>query len=207
MRHHRATPTAGTDGMSRAHHDAVRSLPPIACCLGVLTTTQPAWCVQSTRLPPGARVRLEAPSLGGQLMGTLVRLENDTLTMEEDGQAEGLRLIILTDSIARLEVRHERSLALEGAGAGLLTGTLVALTADPNWLDENGNCTTMECIAYKVSPQLGTRLAVLGVVGTLLGVIAGSGEKKHSWEQVPLRRLEVGPAPGGGMALGLRISF
>jgi len=152
-------------------------------------------------------VRLEAPSLGGRLTGTLVRLENDTLTMEEDGQAEGLRLIILTDSIARLEVRHERSLALEGAGAGLLTGTLVALTADPNWLDENGNCTTLECIAYKVSPHLGTRLAVLRVVGTLLGVIAGSGEKKHSWVQVPLQRVEVGPTPGGGMALGLRISF
>jgi hypothetical protein len=169
--------------------------------------THPAWCVQTTRLQPGARVRLEAPSQGGQLTGTLVRLVNDTLAMEEDGQAAGLRLIILTDSIARLEVRHERSLALEGAGAGLLAGTLVALTADPNWLDENGNCTTLECIAYKVSPHLDTRLAVLGVVGTLLGAIAGSGEKRHSWVQVPLRRLDVGPTPGGGLALGLRISF
>jgi len=58
-----------------------------------------------------------------------------------------------------------------------------------------------------VSPHLDTRLAVLGAAGTLLGVIAGSGEKKRSWVQVPLERLEVGPAPGGGLALGLRISF
>ena len=185
----------------------MRSLPPIACCLAVLTMTQPAWCAQTTRLQPGARVRLEAHSQGGQLTGTLVRFENDTLAMEEDGQPAGLRLIILTDSISRLEVRQERSLALEGAAAGLLAGTLVALTADPNWLDENGNCTTLECIAYNVSPHLDTRLAVLGVVGTLLGVIAGSGEKTHSWLQVPLQRLEVGPTPGGGLALGLRISF
>jgi len=169
--------------------------------------TQPAWCVQTNRLAPGARVRLEAPSLGGQLTGTLIALENDTLAMEEDGQAAGLRLIIRTDSIARLEVRRERSRAAEGAGYGLLAGTLVALAADPNWLDENGDCTTMECIAYKVSPHFETRLAVLGVVGTLLGVIAGSGEKTHRWAQVDLQRVHVAPAPSGGLALGFSISF
>ncbi len=152
-------------------------------------------------------MRLDAPSQGGRLTGTLVAVESDTLVVREDGQAEGLRLIILTDSIARLEVRRERSMAFEGAGMGLLAGVLTALAADPNWVDENGECTTLPCVAYKVSPHLDTRLAVLGLVGTLLGAIGGSGEKTHSWVQVPLQRLEVGPTTGGGMALGLRISF
>jgi hypothetical protein len=169
--------------------------------------TQPAWCAQTNRLAPGARVRLEAPSLGGRLVGTLVALENDTLAIQEDGQADGLRLIIRTDSIARLEVRRERSMALEGAGVGLLAGALTALAADPNWLDENGDCTTLSCIAYKVSPHLDTRLAVFGTLGTLLGAIAGSGEKTHRWARVDLKRVHIAPAPSGGLALGFSISF
>ena len=152
-------------------------------------------------------MRLDAPSQGGHLTGTLVAVESDTLVVREDGQAEGLRLIIVTDSISRLEVRRARSMALEGAGLGLLAGTLVALVADPNWVDENGECTTLPCVAYEVSPHLDTRLAVLGLVGTLAGVIAGSGEKTYTWSQVPLARLQVGPAPGGGLAFGVRISF
>jgi len=169
--------------------------------------TQPAWCAQNNRLAPGARVRLEAPSLGGRLVGTLVAVENDTLTMQEDGQAAGLRLIIRTDSIARLEVRRERSMALEGAGVGLLAGALTALVADPNWLDENGDCTTLSCIAYKVSPHLDTRLAVFGTLGTLLGAIAGSGEKTRRWVGVDLKRVHVAPAASGGLALGFNITF
>ena len=152
-------------------------------------------------------MRLDAPSQGGLLTGTLVAVESDTLVVREDGQAEGLRLIILADSVSRLEVRRERSRALEGAGLGLLVGSLVALAADPNWVDENGECTTLPCVAYEVSPHLDTRLAVLGLVGTLAGVIAGSGEKTYTWSHVPLERLQVGPAPGGGLAFGVRISF
>lgn len=152
-------------------------------------------------------MRLDAPNQGGRLTGKLLAMESDTLVMEEDGQAAGLRLIILTDSISRIEVRRERSMALEGAGVGLLAGILAALAADPNWVDENGECTTLPCVAYQVSPHLDKRLAVLGLAGTLLGAIAGAGEKTHRWVQVPLQRLEVGPTPGGGMALGVRLTF
>jgi hypothetical protein len=50
-----------------------------------------------------------------------------------------------------------------------------------------------------VSPHADTRVAVLGGVGALLGTIVGSETKTVSWARVPLR--------GGGLALGLRISF
>ncbi len=164
----------------------------------------------SRELEPGARVRLEVSSLG-RITGTLVAWEPDTLVVREDGQAEGLRLIILADSVSRIDVRRERRMTLEGAGVGLLVGTLLAVTASPDGVDENGDCTPLACLAYKVSPKLDTRIAVLGLVGALVGalagVIVGSETKTHTWSRVPLERLDVGPAPGGGLAFGVRISF
>lgn len=152
-------------------------------------------------------MRLDAPSQGGRLTGTLLAVESDTLVMEEDGQAAGLRLIILTDSISRLEVRRERSMAFEGAGLGLLGGTLLALVASPDCTDENGEDQTLACLAYKVSPNPETRFFALAVVGTLVGVMVGSETKTQKWAPVRLPRPFIGPTPGGGMALGLRISF
>ncbi len=90
---------------------------------------------------------------------------------------------------------------------GLLVGTLLAVTASQDWVDENGDCTPLPCLAYKVSPNLDTRIAVLGLIGALAGAIAGSETKTHTWSRVPLERLDVGPAPAGGLALGVRISF
>ncbi len=147
-------------------------------------------------------MRLDAPSQGGRLTGTLVAVESDTLVVREDGQAEGLRLIILTDSIARLEVRRERSMAFEGAGVGLFAGILAALAADPNWVDENGECTTLPCVAYKVSPHLDTRLAVLGVVGTLLGAIAGSGRRRTAGCKCRCSDSRLAPRRGAGWRWG-----
>ena len=186
----------------------MRSLPAFACCLAALAVSRPAWCAQARppRLEPGARVRLDVPSLG-RITGTLVTWEPDTLVVREDGQAEGLGLIILADSVSRIDVRRERRMTLEGAGVGLLVGTLLAVTASPDWVDDNGDCTPLACLAYKVSPNLDTRIAVLGLVGALAGAIAGSETKTHTWSRVPLERLHVSPAQGDGLAFGVRISF
>src|SRR6266699_516783 len=175
---HRSNRTAVSCGTSPAQRDLVRSLPTFACCLAALAVSRPALCAQAPppRLEPGARVRLEVSSLG-RITGTLVAWEPDTLVVREDGQAEGLRLILL------------------------------AVTASPEDVDENGDCTPLACLAYKVSPKLDTRIAVLGLVGALAGVIVGSEAKTHTWSRVPLDRLDVGPAPGGGLAFGVRISF
>jgi len=186
----------------------VRSLPAFACCLAALAVSRPALCAQARppRLEPGARVRLDAPSLG-RITGTLVAWEPDTLVVREDGQAEGLNLIVLADSVSRIDVRRERRMTLEGVGVGLLVGTLVAVTASPDWVDENGDCTPLACRVYQISPNLDTRIAVLGLVGALAGAIAGSETKTHTWSHVPLERLHVGAAPGGGLAFGARIPF
>ncbi|MGB5081048.1 MAG: hypothetical protein WBO23_09940 [Burkholderiales bacterium] len=159
------------------------------------------------RLDPGTRIRFDAPSLGGRLTGTLVSWESDTLVVRVDGDAEGLALILPADSVRRIDVRRQRRMTLEGAGVGLVGGALLALVASPDWLDENGNCLTLPCLAYEVSPHLDTRVAVLGFAGLLLGTIVGSETKTATWAPVHLERLTVRPAPDGGLALGVRLTF
>lgn len=187
-------------------------MPPVAaivCCLVLLAVPRAAVCAQAglPRPAPGARIRFDTPSLGGPLTGTLVAWESDTLVVRVDGDAAGLRLIVPADSLTRMDVRRERRMTLEGLGLGLLGGTFLAVVASPDWVDENGECATLPCIAYKVSPQLDTRVAVLGFTGALLGTIIGSETKKVTWAPVHLERLRVGPATHGGLALGVRITF
>ena len=158
------------------------------------------------RLEPGARVRFDAPSLAGRVTGTVVAWESDTLFVNVDGDAPGLTLMLPADSVARIDVWRERRMTVEGAIFGLLGGTLLALVASPEWVDDNGDC-TLACLAYEVSPDVDTRIAVLGGVGALVGVIIGSETRKVTWAPVRLERLKVGPAPDGGLAVGLRISF
>ena len=141
------------------------------------------------------------------MTGTLVRWEADTLAVRVDGDAPGLALIVPADSVSRLDVGRERTMAAEGALLGGLAGTLLAVLASPDVVDENGNCTTLECLAYQVSPKLDTRIGVLAGLGFVLGIIVGSETKIASWSPVALQRLTVGSAPNGGVALGVRLSF
>lgn len=174
----------------------------------LLSILRTAECTQaSAPLTPGARIRFDAPSLGGRQTGTLVEWQADTLSVSVDGYAAGLVLIVPTDSVTDLAVGSERRMTLEGLGLGVVAGTVLALIASPDVLDENGDCTTLECIAYQVSPHVDTRIAVLSGIGALLGAIAGSLTKTATWTTVPLQRLKVGPLPDGGVALGVRLSF
>lgn len=133
--------------------------------------------------------------------------ESDTLVVTVDGDAPGLALIVPADSVIRIDVRRERRMTLEGMGLGVLAGTLLAVVASPDLVDDNGNCTTAACLAYKVSPHVETRIAVLGVVGALLGSIVGSSTKTVTWANLPLERLNVGVTQDRGLALGATFSF
>jgi len=177
-------------------------------CSWSLLLARPAECAQqAARLSPGARIRFDAASYDFRMTGTLLRWEVDTLVVQVDGDAPGLALIVPEDSLSRLEVWHERTLAAEGALLGGLTGTLLAVLASPDVVDEDGNCTTLECLAYQISPKMETRMGVLAGVGVLVGLIVGSETKTAKWSPVPLQRVMVGSAPNGGLALGVRISF
>lgn len=186
----------------------MRRLALLVWCSSSLLIARPAECAQqAARLSPGARIRFDAAGFGYFLTGTLVRWEVDTLVVQLDGDAPGLALIVPEDSLWRLDVRRERTMAAEGAVLGGLAGTVLAVIASPDVLDEDGNCTTLECITYQVSPKVETRIGVLAGVGVLVGVIVGSQTKIVTWSPVPLQRLTVGSTPNGGLALGVRISF
>ena len=176
-------------------------------CSTLVLIARPAQCTQGARPGPGARIRFDAASFGYQMTGTLVRWEVDTLVVQVDGDAPGLALIVPQDSVSRLDVRRERTMAAEGALLGGLAGTVLALLASPEVLDENGNCTTLECLAYQVSPKVDTRIGVLAGVGVLVGLIVGSETKIVTWSPVPLQRLTIGSTSNGGLALGVRLSF
>jgi hypothetical protein len=173
----------------------------------LLALSRSAECTQTPRLDPGARIRFDALGLGSQVTGTLATWESNRLMVRVDGDAPGLLLIVPADSVTRLDVRYERRMTVEGAVLGLLGGTVLAAVASPDWVDENGDCTTLPCLAHKVSPNLDTRIAVLGVTGLLLGAIVGSEHKTATWVTVPLQQLNVGATPDGGLALGFRIAF
>jgi hypothetical protein len=186
----------------------MRRLTAVVWCLTLLILARPADCTQGPRrVNPGARIRFDVPSLVFRQTGTLVRWEDDTLVVSVDGDAPGLALMVPVDSVTQLEVYHERRLTAEGLLLGGLAGTVLAVIADPDIVDENGDCTTIECVAYQVSPHAETRIAVLAGVGALLGTIIGSQTKTARWVHVPLEHLTVGGTQDGGLALGVRISF
>ena len=114
-----------------------------------------------------------------------------------DGDAPGLAVIVPTDSISALAVRHERRMIAEGVLIGSLAGAAAGALASPDWVDEDGECTIM-CLAYEISPNADTRMAILGLAGAALGAIVGAGTKTSSWIAVPLP---------GKLGVGISLSF
>jgi hypothetical protein len=140
------------------------------------------------------------------MTGTLVRWAADTLVVSVDGDAPGLALMVPTDSVARIDLREERAMTIEGLGLGALGGVLLAVVASPDWVDDEGNC-TIACLAYDVSPHVGTRIAVLSLTGAVLGAVVGSETKRATWTTVHLRRIMLAPTSDGGLALGFQFRF
>ena len=179
---------------------------PLCLALLVVAHPRPAACAQAHRLDPGARIRFDVPSLGDRMSGTLVRWTADTLVVSVDGDAPGLALMVPTDSVARIDLREEHDMTVEGIGLGALAGALLALVASPDLVDDEGNC-TIACLAYDVSPHVDTRIAVLSLTGAVLGAIVGSGARRVTWTTVHQKQVLVAPTSDGGLALGFQIRF
>ena len=175
----------------------MRRLIAVWCLALLLSLTRPAQCTQSPRIAPGSRIRFDAANLGAGLTGRMVRLEPTALVVALDGDAPGLAVMIPTDSVSALAVHHERRMVAEGLLIGSLAGVAVGALASPDWVDDDGNCTIL-CRAYDVSPNVDTRMAVLGLAGALVGTIIGAGTKTSSWVVVPLQNK---------LALGVSVSF
>ena len=166
-------------------------------CLALLLLSRPAAATQSPRIEPGSRIRFDAANLGLRLTGKMVRFEPAAMVVALDGDAPGLAVMVPTDSISALAVRHERRMVAEGLLIGSLSGVAIGALASPDWVDDGGDCTIL-CMAYDVSPSVDTRMAVLGVAGAVLGVIIGASTTTSSWVVVPMQH---------DLAFGVRLSF
>jgi hypothetical protein len=176
-------------------------------CLALLAVARPALCAQGPRIEPGTRIRFDAASLGLRLTGTLVAIEPATLVVALDGDAPGLAVIVPKDSVSAFAVYRERRMIAEGMLIGILAGAAVGALASPEWVDDNGDCTTVLCVAYEISEETDTRMVVLGIAGAALGAIAGSSAETTGWVKVPLHSVTFGGTPDGGVAVGVRLSF
>ncbi len=150
----------------------------------------------------GDRVRVTAPGLFlGRLVGRVVTLTADSCVLKIEGRADTTAIALA--SLTKLEVRRgQRSHWLEGAAIGVVAGMVVGYTFS---YPLGAACTAEvydRCIATGGS-------LIGGVLGFLIGADLGRKYKGDRWQRVPLDRLRVGlgPAPGGGLAAAISITF
>jgi hypothetical protein len=163
--------------------------------------------------PEGPRIRLTAPSVsGGRLIGTVVSLDEATLTLQRQG-GEGTLLVPLR-AITTLEVSRHRSRKGKGAAIGALVGLGSAVAI--------GLAAGDDCTGSAQGDDLSSRLdrslcfgaaettllsAILTVpAGALLGLVTAPGEK---WEASTPDRLRIAVAPvrGGGVRAAVSVRF
>ena len=151
----------------------------------------------------GPRVRLTAPTLSGKrLIGTLVRQDDATLTLQREG-AEALT--VPRAAITRIEVSRHRGRRGLGAGIGALVGigAAVAIGRHSGEDCDDGRFRFL-CFDRTTTAAL---YAILTVpAGTVVGAVVAPGEK---WETTTTDRLRLTMAPvrGGGARASLSVRF
>lgn len=155
---------------------------------------QPAVSVPPTL---GSRVRLWAPAVaGGRIEGTVVRVDDRSLSVGRDGEA----LSVPRDAITRFEVgtgRHRH--VWQGLGIGAAAGGL---------LGGLSGCFPMVACGGDAGQHLGA--AALGAfAGAGWGALIGAFVQGEGWRTVPLEQLHLAlaPARGGGVGLSVAYSF
>lgn len=163
----------------------------------------------------GARVRLTAPSVSGKrLVGTLVGLDDTTLTLQRQGGKETLQ--VPRGAITTTEVSWRRSRKGKGAAIGALVGlgaaVAIGLAAGDDdcssvqdvgnpWLDLTAHVLRTFCHS---KGEMAAFAAILTVpAGALLGLAVAPGEK---WQPSSPDRLSVRITPVRGGA-GLTVAF
>lgn len=158
---------------------------------------------------PGPRVRLTAPSVSiERLVGTLVGLDETTLTLRRQGAKDTVR--VPRGAITTIETSAHRSRkgrgaaigALAGLGAGVAFG--LAIGEDCSVIPEE-----LEPLLSVICFSKGEMAAVAALLavpaGALVGLAVAPGEK---WQRSSLERLSVRIRPArGGAALTVSLRF
>jgi hypothetical protein len=155
---------------------------------------------ESSPTSASPRVRVTAPTVSGtRLVGTLLRMDEATLTLRRKGGKEVIE--VPRRAITRMEVSRRPSKRGKGAGIGALIGLGAAVAIG---VAEGEDCSGGKWLCFD-TPTMVLASSILTIpAGTVLGLVFAPGE---SWvAATPERlRLAVTPARGGvGVALSLR---
>lgn len=133
------------------------------------------------------------------IVGTVVTLNADTIVLRHESQTSALAVPLA--AVTKLEVSGGRiprgKNGLKGAGLGLFAGITIGGIL--------GAANTGTDATSKVYVMAGA--AFFGTTGLVTGGIIGAVSGNERWEQVPLKRLRLGLAPGGEAGLGLSTVF
>lgn len=181
----------------------------VAALLVLLASTSQAQQGSSAQ----ARVRISTIVFGSdpfQLTGTLVRLDPDTLAIEQEH--DRTRIAVPVAAIRRFEMSAgQRTRTGKGALYGLIggvvggAGSVVLLCAlDEDGCDEPGSPLGTGGVAAFGATIVGLGL---GLVGTGVGAIVGSRIRSERWQELSLDSLRLGFGDDRRLRAGVRFSF
>ncbi|MEJ7813164.1 MAG: hypothetical protein WKG32_22330 [Gemmatimonadaceae bacterium] len=185
---------------------------PSAILAALLLAGATGLAAQARTLPslePGARVRVTAPSLSrGLRVGTVAGVRGDSLDLKVAGR--DTTVTVSASELTRLEVsRGQRRQGRKGMGMGLLIGAAGgAVLGYASGDDESG------FIAFSAGEKAVLSGVVFGVLGTVIGGLAGLSSQTDRWVSLPLdggpttrARLSLDLSHVGSRRLGLSVSF
>lgn len=170
---------------------------PVAGCLIVVSIAAPALAAEGAGPASGPRLRVTSPTApSGHVVGTLVGIDDDALTLRASGQTGDVRL--KRESIAKLEVSRKRGNRGKAMIVGFLVGAAAGAVLGASTISNND--------AFITPEEAAAILAILGApTGALLGLACSHGEK---WETTTPDRLHVAITPTrGGLAVGVSFAF
>jgi hypothetical protein len=162
----------------------------------------PGAAVAATSLAPGQRVRLTvaSPSFNGMMVGNLVRIGPDKLTLVDADR--GAVMDLVASSITRIEVGSVHRQTKKGVLIGLAVGAVLTTaifasdepTCGPYMSDPCSTGDNVALSAFSVAFSVG------------IGAWWGHSKKSERWLEAPLPYARVGVRPerGGGR---VRVAF
>ncbi len=154
----------------------------------------------AVQLASGTRVRVTVPTGGGQLVGTVLALDDNNLTLQVLGKTD--TKVLLRDDITQLEVsagRRSRGRgALIGAGIGAGAGGLMGLAS--------GSDDANSFFRFTAGEKALIAAIFFAPIGALIGVAVHPAER---WKELPKDRIRLSFVPVGerGAAVSLAFGF